>query len=209
MSHMPMSIDEGRTAVRLAREAVEAHVDGTNDAHSASNSRPFPDLRGVFVTINLAEPSEHRLRGCVGFPFPIKKLGDAIWEAAVAAASEDPRFPPVTSDELGSIVFEVSILTQPRDLEGSRLELPSRVTLGEDGLMVSYSSFSGLLLPQVATEFGMDQEEFLSQACVKAGLLPDAWLDSKTRVQTFQAEVFAESSPRGGVVRLSTGGSQG
>ncbi len=162
-------------------------------------SPPFSDLRGVFVTLNVAGTEQGRLRGCIGFPYPTKALGDAIQEAAVASATEDPRFPPVTPDELGSVVVEVSVLTPPQDLAGPRHELPSKVRIGKDGLIVSQGYLSGLLLPQVATEFGMGQVEFLSQSCLKAGLPPDAWLDESTRVQVFQAEVFAETSPGGEV----------
>ena len=167
----------------------------------------FSGARGVFVTLNIVGPVGSSLRGCIGFPYPIKRLDDAIREAAVAAASEDPRFPPVSKRELGSILIEVSVLTLPRDLDVPRREMPSHVRIGVDGLIISRHYASGLLLPQVATEFGMDQVEFLSQACVKAGLPPDAWLDPATRVQVFQAEIFAEKKPRGEVVRVAGEGS--
>jgi len=171
------------------------------------DSGQFSEARGVFVTLSTMAPAGNNLRGCIGFPYPVKRLGDAIREAAVAAASEDPRFPPVGREELGSIIVEVSVLTLPRDLDVPRREMPSHVRIGRDGLMISRSYASGLLLPQVATEFAMDQVEFLSQACVKAGLPPDAWLDPATRVQVFQAEIFAEKKPRGEVVRMAGEGS--
>jgi uncharacterized protein len=191
----------GRTAVRLARESIDAVVSGSAEP-PVPKGEPFPELRGVFVTISRTDPSQERLRGCIGFPYPVKPLGSAILEAAVAAATEDPRFPPVSKAELGSLVVEVSILTPPKPLVvQSRRELPSKVRIGTDGLIISRFGMSGLLLPQVATEFGMDQAEFLSQACMKAGLPPDSWLDKETEVQTFQAEVFAEREPRGRVER--------
>jgi uncharacterized protein len=193
--------DVGTSAVRLARESIEARVAGKK-ANPAPKEKIFNEPRGVFVTINRAENAPDRLRGCIGFPYPVKPLGTAISEAAVAAATEDPRFPPVTQPELGSIVVEVSILTPPTPLTTrSPKELPSKVRIGTDGLIVSRYGMSGLLLPQVATEFGMDQVEFLSQACQKAGLPPDSWLDRGTEVQTFQAEVFSETEPRGKVER--------
>ncbi|MFI5404163.1 MAG: TIGR00296 family protein [Candidatus Gagatemarchaeaceae archaeon] len=202
---MPLSIQEGRTAVQLARGAVEAHL--TRGRPPAGDWPPglFSELRGVFVTLNVAGGGRDRLRGCIGFPFPVKRLGDAIQEAALAAATEDPRFPPVSLDELDSIEVEVSVLTPPEDAEGPRQSLPSRVRIGEDGLIVSRGYLSGLLLPQVAPEFGMDQTEFLSQTCLKAGLPSDAWLNDSTNVQIFQAEVFAETGPRGKVVRVKHG----
>ena len=157
--------------------------------------------------MNLVRAGENPLRGCIGFPYPIMPLKRAIEEATAAAASEDPRFPPVTLDELNSIVVEVSILTKPSELAGvARNELASKVRVGVDGLIVSNEATSGLLLPQVATEFGMDSAEFLSQTCLKAGLPPDAWLLGETRVQVFQAEVFAEAKPHGAVTGVNPRG---
>jgi len=167
----------------------------------------FAELRGVFVTLNLLE-GEEKLRGCIGFPYPTYPLGHAIREATAAAATEDPRFPPVAERELESIVVEVSVLTPPSELLAKdRGTLPSKVRVGTDGLIVSNAFTSGLLLPQVATEYGLDSTDFLSQTCLKAGLAPDAWLDSATRVQVFQAEIFAEAKPRGEVSRVNPRGS--
>lgn len=205
---MPLSIEEGTAAVTLARETLDAHVTGRRLEQKTWTRGAFAELRGVFVTINLAGPAPEKLRGCIGFLYPVKQLGDAIREATIAAASEDPRFPPVSASELSGVVVEVSILTKPAPIKAPRpQDLPSRVRIGVDGLIVSRFGQSGLLLPQVATEFGMDQEEFLSQACMKAGLLPDSWLEEGTEVQTFQAEVFAETAPRGKVLRLNPSGS--
>lgn len=202
---MPISLEDGKAAVVLARETLDAHVSGAVAKPRPFSPDAFSEQRGVFVTINVASASvEERLRGCIGFPLPVKKLGEAIREATMAAASEDPRFPPVAKSELDSVVIEVSILTRPKAIEVSHpQDLPSRVRIGTDGLIVSRSYLSGLLLPQVATEFNLDQAEFLSQACLKAGLSPDSWLDKETKVQVFQAEVFAESNPRGKVIRVN------
>lgn len=199
---MSLPTEIGESAVRLARAAIEANVSGEGRAPRTPEEEPFTELRGVFVTINRAGPAADRLRGCIGFPYPVKPLGVAIQEAAVAAATEDPRFPPLSKSELGGVVVEVSILTPPHRLVAPvPRDLPSKVRIGADGLIISRSGMSGLLLPQVATEFGMDQVEFLSQACMKAGLPPDSWLEKETEVQTFQAEIFAEKSPRGKIER--------
>jgi len=204
---MPIPLAEGREAVAIARNTLEAHVYGREVRPGNWAKGTFSELRGVFVTLNLAEEKPDRLRGCIGFPYPVKPLGLAIQEATIAAASEDPRFIPVSKGELGSLVVEVSILTKPRPLAAQRpQDLPSKIRIGVDGLIVSRYGLSGLLLPQVATEFGMDQTEFLSQACMKAGLPPDSWLEAGTEVQTFQAEVFAEKSPGGPVASLSGAG---
>jgi len=163
------------------------------------------EKRGVFVTLNTVEGGAKQLRGCIGYPEPIKPLWEAVQDVTVYA-SEDPRFPsPVMQEELGSIEVEVSVLTLPQEIRATRRQdLPSKIRLGVDGLIVSNSFTSGLFLPQVATEQGWDQETFLSEACGKANLPFDSWLREDTKVQTFQAEVFAESSPGGEVVQIDT-----
>ena len=199
---MPLTLDEGRRAVALARETLEAHVRGLPVPKGPPDSGVLREKRGVFVTLSTEQGGARALRGCIGYPEPIRQLGQAIREVTVYA-SEDPRFPsPVAAHELGSIVVEVSVLTVPRDVSApARRDLPPRIRVGVDGLVVSNRYASGLLLPQVATEQGWDRETFLSEACAKAGLSMDAWLDEGTRVQVFQAEIFAETSPGGRVVR--------
>ena len=203
---MPLTPEEGREAVTLARHSLEAHVRGETMPPVPGTSGVFGELRGVFVTLNLLE-GEEKLRGCIGFPYPTYPLGRAIREATAAAASEDPRFPPVAPGELESIVVEVSVLTPPSEIAAKdRRTLPSKVRVGTDGLIVSNAFTSGLLLPQVATEFGLDATDFLSQTCLKAGLPPDAWLDNDTKVQVFQAEIFAEAKPHGEVSKVTPRG---
>ena len=199
---MPLSIEEGRRAVSLARETLDAHVSGAR-GRNPEDSGVFLEKRGVFVTLNTVVPGGHQLRGCIGYPEPIKPLGQAIRDVT-AYASEDPRFPhPVTPDELDHISVEVSVLTLPTDLAApTRQALPSKIRLGTDGVIVSNGYASGLFLPQVATEQGWDQQTYLSEACGKAGLPFDAWLQEGTRVQVFQAEVFAEPRPRAKAVRV-------
>lgn len=202
---MPLSAEEGRRAVALAREALEAHVRGSGMTKKLGASGVFLEKRGVFVTLNTVEPRGHLLRGCIGYPEPIKPLGQAIQDVTIYA-SEDPRFPhPVAPEELDYIVVEVSVLTLPTDLTASpRRELPSKIRLGTDGVIVSNRYASGLFLPQVATEQGWDQVTYLSEACGKAGLPFDAWLQEGTRVQVFQAEIFAEPRPRANAMRVDT-----
>jgi uncharacterized protein len=202
---MGLSLEQGTVVVRLAREAVDAVVTKGVPASAPHSEGFLSERRGVFVTLNLAGAAQERLRGCVGFPLPVKPLGEATWEAAMLAAVDDPRFEPVKSEELSGIVLEVSVLTQPENISsGPRKDLPSKVRIGTDGLIVSTAHASGLLLPQVATEFGFQADDFLAQTCLKAGLPPDAWLDEQTDVRSFQAEIFAEETPRGRVSRHST-----
>jgi len=119
----------------------------------------------------------------------VAPLFKVVQECAVAAATEDPRFPPVSPGELPSLRVEVSVLTPLAPI------LPEEVEIGRHGLMVSQGGRRGLLLPQVPVEWGWDRETFLDQACVKAGLPPSAWRHGAT-LQAFTAEVFGEEGEK-------------
>jgi len=195
--------EDGEFLVRLARRSVE---------HFLSTGRMLPPPKdvppavrkemGAFTTI-LSFPS-HALRGCIGYPLPIKPLYQAVIETAVLAASDDPRFPPLSPDELDSVVFEVSVLTPPKKLDVPREELPKHIVVGRHGLIIRRGYASGLLLPQVAVEEGWDSETFLDHCCLKAGLYPGCWREKGTEVYVFEAEVFSEIEPRGPVVKKLT-----
>jgi uncharacterized protein len=201
------SLKDGRELLNLARLAIERSLKHEG-APSPKELARFPGERGVFVTLLSTEGGGRTLRGCIGFPYPVMQLGEAVAEAAVAAASEDPRFPPLQPSELSRTAIEVSVLTVPAEINcPDRRELPGKVTIGKDGLIASSGRFSGLLLPQVAVEYRMGPDEFLSNACVKAGLDPEAWLDPAVHILSFQADVFAEDDPGGRVqkVKLEAG----
>lgn len=189
---------DGDLAVRIARESLDAYVEG-RDMRSFVVPEIFNEKAGAFVTLNLHPGGE--LRGCIGYPEPFFPLLKSVVKAAEGSA-EDPRFPPLRPEELAKIVVEVSLLTPPQTIEVKKpKELPKHIQVGEDGLIVAQGPYRGLLLPQVAAEEGWDASEFLSEACIKAGLLADAWFESSTRVKKFQAEIFTEVEPRGPVVR--------
>ena len=181
--------EESRTAVRLARNAIEKAVGGERMVLPALPPI-FGEKRGVFVTIKRGG----NLRGCIGLPYPIKPLGEAIVEAAVSAALEDPRFPPVSRSELADLDLEVTVLTVPRPLECPPQERPACVEVGKHGLIVSGLGTGGLLLPQVPTEYGWTSREFLDQTCVKAGLRPGCWRRNDVAVQTFEGQIFDEKA---------------
>jgi uncharacterized protein len=192
--------EQGEELVRLARRTVDAFVRGEDIATPEARTEPFlQEERGTFVTLKRLNGE---LRGCIGFPYPVKRLGEAIVEAAMSAAAYDPRFPRVEPRELDRLLVEVSALTPPEKVEyNSHKDIPKHVRIGVDGLIISAPGRSGLLLPQVATEYNLSPEEFLTQTCLKAGLPADAWITDKIIVQRFQAEVFTETSPRGKVKR--------
>ncbi|MEM2503171.1 MAG: TIGR00296 family protein [Archaeoglobaceae archaeon] len=193
---MRLSLEEGTKAVKLARRAIEEYLE-TRKVIREELGGVFSQKRGVFTTLI----KHGDLRGCIGFPYPIKRLDEAIIESAISAAVDDPRFEPVRLSEMDEIEVEVTILTEPEKIKASPKDLPKFVEIGRHGLMVRKGLFSGLLLPQVAVEFGFDAEEFLSQTCMKAGLSPDCWL-SGAEVYRFEGQIFKEIKPRGAVVEV-------
>lgn len=187
---------EGELAVKLARESIEKYLRGENT--EVGDLPPvFNEMRGVFVTLKKTDDS---LRGCIGYPYPIKRLKDAIVDSAISAATQDPRFPSVRLSEMDDIVVEVTILTEPMKLKCPPREIPNHIEIGKHGLIVKYGPYQGLLLPQVPVEHGMDVIDFLSHTCMKAGLPPDMWLDERAEVYCFEGQIFEEEEPRGKVV---------
>jgi hypothetical protein len=188
-----LTLEEGKLAVKLARKAIENHL--ASKKIQDRYGGVFEEKRGVFTTLT----KNHALRGCIGFPYPIKRLDEAIIESAIAAATDDPRFSPVTLGEMDEITVEVSVLTPLEKLEVDRKMLPKHIEIGKHGLMVRAGYFSGLLLPQVAIEYNFDAEEFLTQTCMKAGLPADCWLMEDAEIYRFEGQIFHELSPRGEV----------
>jgi AmmeMemoRadiSam system protein A len=175
-----------RALLDLARQAVAARV-----AHQPLPSPPLvgPLARkgGAFVTLHLHK----ELRGCIGHIGEDEELGRVIPRCAAAACSEDPRFPPLTADELGNVDVELSLLGPLERIEG-----PDQIEIGRHGLVAELGWKRGLLLPQVAIEWGWDREAFLAHTCHKAGLPRDAWKQGAT-LYRFEAEVFGEASSSG------------
>jgi uncharacterized protein (TIGR00296 family) len=168
----------------------------------------FKEKCGVFVTINKTEKGKegkHELRGCIGFPYPTHTLAQAVAEAAISSATQDPRFHPMKAEELDHVVFEVSVLTPPEAVEvASPKDYCSNIKVGKHGLIVERSYCKGLLLPQVPVELKWDEEEFICQCCLKAGLPPDSWLLKGTKIYKFQAIIFEEVSPKGKIEHKET-----
>ena len=184
--------EEGKEGLKLARQAIEKHLGENRRLKAGEAQLParFEEDRGVFVTLN-----EHgNLRGCIGYPYPLFKLKDAIIDAAISAAVSDSRFPPVTKEEFVGIVVELTILTTPQVLKVKPKDLPKQIEIGRHGLIVKKGMYQGLLLPQVATEYEWSAEEFLCQTCWKAGLPQDAWLERDTEVSTFEGQIFKEEA---------------
>lgn len=203
-----LSLEEGKLLVELARKAVEEYLKTRKHINIPENiPEKLLQLCGVFVTINSVKHGEKELRGCIGFPYPTTPLAQAVIESAISSATQDPRFYPISLSELNSVVFEVSVLTPPQTIEVEKpSEYPYKIKVGEDGLIVERGMFKGILLPQVSVEWNWDEEEFLCQCCVKAGLPPDCWLMKGTKIYRFQAIIFEEEQPKGEVRRKTFGG---
>jgi AmmeMemoRadiSam system protein A len=138
--------------------------------------------RGSFVTLKVGGS----LRGCIGYPLPLKPLAETVVEMAIAAATQDFRFAPLRFEELDRLEVEISVLTLPRPVKD-----PAEVEVGRHGIIISKGHNRGLLLPQVPTEYGWDRETFLDHGCLKAGLPEDAWRKG-AKVEVFEAQVFSE-----------------
>lgn len=191
-----LSKEEGKQAVQLARDTVETTVKQTISTEHQLPS-VFNKKHGAFVTLHTS--SNHLLRGCIGIPESIMPLDKAIKEAATSV-THDPRFPPLTQDELSSIIVEVTILSPPEHLHVTQpQEYMKHIAIGRDGLIIEQGFRKGLLLPQVPVEQEWDKETFLSQTCLKAGLPPDAWFDKETKVFTFTGQIFSEEKPYGSI----------
>lgn len=194
-----ISKDDGHILVKTARKVVTEYLkNGTKSELEKEFKNNFSFKSGVFVTLN----NNLGLRGCIGYPLPDKLLFNALEDAAISAATKDPRFVPVKYNELDSITFEVTVLTSPKKIVVNKPEeYLSQIKVGRDGLIVKHGFYSGLLLPQVPIEYGWNEEEFLEHTCEKAGLPKNYWKDSETEIQKFEGIVFKEEKPNGPVIK--------
>lgn len=172
---------ERKALIGIARRALDRYVGTGKVPREEAVPGKLAAPGAAFVTIT----RNGRLRGCIGYTEAVAPLFKVVQECAVAAATEDPRFPPVSPKELPSLRVEISVLTPSFPIR------PEEVEVGRHGLMVAQGGLRGLLLPQVPVEWGWDRETFLDQTCVKAGLPPSAWRHGAT-LRAFTAEVFGE-----------------
>lgn len=185
-----LSEEQGQFLLKLAREAITVYLkEGRVIPIPETTDTLMHENRGVFVTLN----KENCLRGCIGYPEPVMPLINAVVDAAISAAVRDPRFNCVTLEELETIELELSVLTKPELIPvDDPTEYLDNIIIGEDGLIVESGPYRGLLLPQVATEWGWNKEEFLSNTCNKAGLSSECWLSGDVKIYKFSSEIFEE-----------------
>jgi AmmeMemoRadiSam system protein A len=175
--------------LRLARQAITEAVTHRKLPAAIPHDGIFGEHRGVFVTVHV----RGELRGCIGTTEPHEPLADAIVRCGASAALQDPRFPPLRSEELPAMQLEISVLSPLATLR------PDEIEIGRHGLVISDETHRGLLLPQVAVEHHLTREQFLSETCHKARLPRDAWQLPSIRLQSFTCEVFAEDAGSGPV----------
>jgi AmmeMemoRadiSam system protein A len=169
----------------IAREAIAAVHQGRRlDVDPASFDEQLRRPAGAFVSLHTQGGD---LRGCIGSIHPVAPLCLAVPASAVNAAFRDPRFHPVGPEELEHLHIEISVMG-PIEI----VRAIEDIVVGRDGLIVTRGQSAGLLLPQVATDYGWDLEAFLSHTCLKAGLAPEAWRLPDCRIERFSAEVFSE-----------------
>jgi len=173
--------------LKLARNTLEADFKDTDP--DTSECSHLTQLRGCFVTLH----KNSQLRGCIGFPRPIMPLFEQVIAATKAAAFEDPRFDPLDETELKDLNIEISVLTNPELIKvESQDDYIEKIKTDRDGLIVQYAGASGLLLPQVASEYGWNAVQFLEAVCDKAGISNDSWKKKECKIYKFKAEIFSE-----------------
>jgi uncharacterized protein len=179
------SEEEGKKLLSIARESIKEDFSKEFDAglKELRNNNKFKQLRGVFVTLY----SKKNLRGCIGFPYASLPILEAVYKAVKQSAFSDPRFKELDEKELDNIIIELSILTSPEIVKDIH-----EIEIGKHGLMCDYLGYSGLLLPQVATEHKMTRLEFLEALCEKAGLPNDTWQNKNFKLYKFEAQIFRE-----------------
>lgn len=175
--------EEKNFLLGLARNTIQKFLKNEPIKKQAFFSENLKTKTGAFVTLHI----DGRLRGCIGYVAGIKPLQEAIQDLAISAAFNDPRFQPVTLDQVDKIDIEISVLTPLQ-----RVEDTAEIKIGRDGLLIKQPPFEGLLLPQVATEYGWNVPTFLSETCHKAGLDGNCWQDKSTEIYRFQALIFSE-----------------
>jgi len=185
-----MDQSDKKALLKLARDSISTHFDDKEPDVDESIKEKYKEKQGVFVTLH----KKGELRGCIGYPEPFMPLYEAIIDAARSAAFKDPRFPALEKDELDKVDLEISVLTVPELIEVDKAEdYFEKIKIGEDGLILRSDRGSGLLLPQVFTEYKCDVEKALQFTCQKAGLNNDAWKDvDNVKFYKFQAIVFSE-----------------
>jgi AmmeMemoRadiSam system protein A len=178
-----LSSTDQKALLELARKTLESYLADKTTPQCRVASEAFAERKGAFVSLHNGE----ELRGCIGQLSQDLELYSVVQHCVISAALEDTRFPPITKEEVAGLSIEISVLTPFR-----RIRQIEEIEVGKHGLYIVQGPFRGLLLPQVASQYGWDRITFLKQTCRKSGLPESAWQDPRTIIQIFEAEVFSE-----------------
>jgi len=179
--NLGLTEDEKEQLHQIVRETIKSRLDGDPLPDFKVDSKTLREPRGAFVSLH----KEGMLRGCIGHIKADRPLDETIKKMALAAAFEDPRFPPLSRKEFNQVDIEISVLTPFKKITDV-----DEIEVGKHGLYMIKGFYSGILLPQVATEYGWDQSTFLEHTCTKAGLPKNAWKEKDTEIYIFSADVF-------------------
>ena len=193
-----LEYEDGAFLVKIARRAIELYLTMQRILEPPSDTPEKLMKNGMaFVTIEKLIGERKELRGCIGFLEPRNPLIETVIKAAISAATEDPRFEPMTIDELENSVIEVSVLSPYTEIKDPLNE----VEIGRHGIYIVHGILNrGVLLPQVPIDYCWDVETYLAEGCLKAGLAPDAWMSKRTKIYVFEAMIFMEVKPKGEVI---------
>ncbi len=185
---MALSPQDKAILLKAARNSIISEFEKAEV--SSPDLEKYPALKimsGAFVTLTI----KNNLRGCIGYILAELSLFETVCEAAIQAAFHDPRFLPVSREELDKLEIEISVLSP-----SSKIESYDEIILGKHGLILNHLGRRGLLLPQVAPENNFTRERFLCAICEKAGFEPNLWQEQKLNIEVFTAEIFSEQGER-------------
>lgn len=185
------SLKQGEELVKMARQALEKRLLEKKTIELDNLPKELMKNQGAFVTLH---DTKKELRGCIGYPYPKQSLAAAVRDSTIQSALFDLRFKSIKKEELDNILIEITILGEPKLIEGDPKDRPKQVDITKHALFVEFRTFSGFLLPQVPIEEGWDAEMFLGQACFKAGLSPDTWLSAEVKIYKMETQIFKEEA---------------
>ena len=183
MADEKLNEEERKKLLEIARKTI---LDNLKKGKIDKESAPTEGLGqpcGAFVSLHKLG----QLRGCIGTFTSPRPLVNTVQEMALSSSQQDPRFPPVQEEELQDIDIEISVLSPLREIKDV-----GEIEVGRHGIYITKGFYSGVLLPQVASEYGWDRETFLEHTCMKAGLPPESWKEEGVKIEIFDAQVFGE-----------------
>lgn len=183
MESINLNPEQKKILLNIARKTIENAVKGRKIPHFDIQDPILNTKCGAFVTLHI----NNRLRGCIGNIIGRASLWETVRDMATESALNDPRFPPVTPSELESINIEISVLSPLKKIQDTK-----EIEVGKHGIFIKKGFYQGLLLPQVATDYGWNRIQFLEQTCNKAGLNKDCWKERSCEIYIFSATIFSE-----------------